>query len=708
MLKNFPTQLQRASRWLPITLLPLLPFAAQAQFNYVPGNAVNASTAYTDLAATGTAIATANTDDGNSAAQAIGFTFTYNGTAFTQFVLNTNGLIRLGAAAPSAANLFFCNVAGCSNVAPVSSTDPADINLIIPFNMDLEASTTGTPEYRVATTGTAPNRVATIQWKNVRDKADAGTAGTTQYGNMQFQVKLYETSNNIEFVYGTFTSTAPDAFRFATVGIKGASSASSQTVLANKASSAAPWTNTIFITGNYTTSLHNIRGTVPPDAGRTYRFVQATVTPPTVPANDDPAGAIALPLAPTCTPTNGTNVGATTTTPAGYANPGCGIAINPKDVWYKFTTAASGVGSTVADIQVTGTPAGQVRVFSAASSAGPFTETGCSAGTAVNTAAGPLRVSSLTPGTTYFVFISGYGSGDTQGAFTICAIGVATPPTPTYLTLPYTESFEGPWVDILSLRDIPTASWRNNPVSGDNSWRREDDGFASANWRYVANEAPTTNFPIPPYVIRSSTGAHSARFHTFGSDAGRQGKLDLYANLSGTGSKTLSFDYINPTGADKLEVFVSTDGGATFAATSVLTATTNATFTAKTVPIASTSATTVIRFQATSDFGDDDLGIDNLQLRVITATRNEALAATVELYPNPAHQGFTLRVPAGSLAASSARLLNALGQVVQSRQLSLPAAGGTTAFDVSRLAAGVYSLELKTGTDLVVKRVVVE
>ena len=170
----------------------------------------------------------------------------------------------------------------------------------------------------------------------------------------------------------------------------------------------------------------------------------------------------------------------------------------------------------------------------------------------------------------------------------------------------------------------------------------------------------------------------------------------------------MSFDYINPTGTDKLEVFVSTDGGTTFGTTPILTAATSATFTAKNVPIVSTSATTVIRFQATSDFGDDDLGIDNLQLRVITATRNEALAATVDLYPNPAHRSFTLSVPAGSLHAASARLLNALGQVVQTQQLSLPAAGGTTAFDVSRLAAGVYSLELKTGSDLVVKRVVVE
>ena len=559
MLKTFSKRLKKASRWLPVALLP---FAAHAQFAYVPANAVNAAGTYTDLAATGTVITTTSTDDANSAAQAIGFTFTYNGTAFNQFVLSTNGLIKLGATAPSAANLFYCNVSNCTNIDPVSSNDPADVNLLMPFNMDLEASAAGTPEYRVATTGTAPNRVATIQWKNVRDKADAGSAGSTQYGNMQFQVKLYETTNNIEFVYGTFTGTAPDAFRFATVGIKGSGSASGQTVLANKISSSALWSTTMFKTGNYTTSMHNIRGTVPPDTGRTYRFVP----------------------------------------------------------------------------------------------------------------------------------------------------GAAPVPAPAvYATLPYSESFEGPWINDKGTRDAPTVNWHNTPVTGDNSWRREDDGFASASWQYQANEMPTTNFPTPPYTTRFSTGAHSARFHSFGSAAGLQGMLDLYVNLSSAGSKTLSFDYINPSGADKLDILLSTDGGATFGTTPLLTVTTSTTFTAKTVSVASTSATSVIRFQATSDFGNDDLGIDNLQLRVITATRNEALAATVALYPNPAHQAFTLIVPAGnSLHAASARLLNALGQVVQTRQLNLPTAGGNTSFDVSSLAAGVYSLELKTGTDLVVKRVVVE
>ncbi|MFD2719163.1 CARDB domain-containing protein [Hymenobacter monticola] len=141
------------------------------------------------------------------------------------------------------------------------------------------------------------------------------------------------------------------------------------------------------------------------------------------PANDDPLGAIALPLATSCTPTNATNAGATTTTPNGYANPGCGVATAPKDVWFRFRTPAAGnPGSTAAAIAVTGTAAGQVRLFSTTvGGAGPFTAIACANGGSNNAQAARLVAAGLTPGATYYVAVSGYGSTDTQGAFTICA-----------------------------------------------------------------------------------------------------------------------------------------------------------------------------------------------------------------------------------------------------------------------------------------------
>ncbi|GAB3860337.1 hypothetical protein GCM10028822_38070 [Hymenobacter terrigena] len=534
--------------------------AAQAQtLNYSTTTAANVAGTYTDLSTTGTAISTANTDDANSAAQNIGFTFNYNGTAFTQFVLNTNGLIRLGSAAPSVANMFGVYETGqtATGVDPIASTNAADVNLIMPFNFDLTAGT-GTPEYRVTTTGTSPNRVCTIQWKNVSDKS--GTSRLSQYANFSFQTKLYETSNRIEFVYGTATASANTAIsRFPSVGIKGSGSANGQTVLANKTTGAAAWSTTTFISGVYSGTTHNFNSTALPDAGRTYRFDTGTPVVPTPPANDDcanavtltpgatctattgttvgatqslpaivcggftgnadddvwykfvatatahtvtvvgsatfdavvdvrsgtcanstnigcadatlgggtetatltgltvgstyyvrvytydtttdtfticvsgataapandnPTGAIALTVGSTCTPTNGTNVGATTTTASGYANPGtCGIAVNPKDVWYSFTTLA---GQTAATVTVTGAPAGLVRVFSAASNAGPFTQVSCSAGTTNNTVAGPVSLTGLTPNTTYYISVAGYGSADTQGAFTICVTSGST------------------------------------------------------------------------------------------------------------------------------------------------------------------------------------------------------------------------------------------------------------------------------------------
>ncbi|WP_208174262.1 fibronectin type III domain-containing protein [Hymenobacter negativus] len=146
--------------------------------------------------------------------------------------------------------------------------------------------------------------------------------------------------------------------------------------------------------------------------------------------NDDPSGAIAVALTADCTSvTYGTNAGAGTTTANGYANPGtasnsCGIATSPKDVWYTFTTPATGAGSVI--ITVTGNPAGQIRAFSSASgTAGPFTQIGCSASGAANMVAPPLTLSGLAASTTYFVRVAGYSTTDTQGAFTLC---ITTPP----------------------------------------------------------------------------------------------------------------------------------------------------------------------------------------------------------------------------------------------------------------------------------------
>src|SRR6476661_246667 len=247
--------------------------AAHAQaLPYVAANVTKVAGTYTDLGTTGTAIAVANNDDANSAALPIGFTFNYNGTAYTDFVLNTNGFIKLGTTAPTGP--MFPNGGQATTGGPADGTET---NLILPFNQDLDAGSAGGTEFRVATTGTAPNRICTIQWKNVKDKAMAamGTSVAigTQYANFSFQVKLYETTSQISFVYGTATpgAAADENPKFVTVGIKGSGTAANQIILGSKASASA-WTATVFAGGLYTGNAHNVRSSVLPTPGFTYNF----------------------------------------------------------------------------------------------------------------------------------------------------------------------------------------------------------------------------------------------------------------------------------------------------------------------------------------------------------------------------------------------------------------------------------------------------
>ena len=276
----FQERFLRAGRPAGGLLLVLLalgagPVAAQ-RLNYDAVNVQNLPGTYTDLGTAGTAIATANFDDANSGVQAIGFSFSFNNTspAATTFTLNTNGFIKLGSMVPSSPFQYPQYAQAATPGGPLGGSDTTSVNIVAPFATDLMAGSAGGTQYRVATTGAAPNRVCTVQWKNVADKPRQASATDTfrigtQYGNFSFQVKLYETSGQIDFVYGPATAgSGADAFRTATVGIKGSSVQAGSLVTVNKGST-GPWTGA----GAFASlTPHNVRRSVLPDAGRTYRF----------------------------------------------------------------------------------------------------------------------------------------------------------------------------------------------------------------------------------------------------------------------------------------------------------------------------------------------------------------------------------------------------------------------------------------------------
>lgn len=170
----------------------------------------------------------------------------------------------------------------------------------------------------------------------------------------------------------------------------------------------------------------------------------------------------------------------------------------------------------------------------------------------------------------------------------------------SYTTLPFTETFENTWINGCDVRDIPSIYWRSSPATGNNSWRREDDGAA---WTSTTGA----------YTPSGSNSAHSARFHSYSASSGTKGSLSLFVDCSsGSSFKKINFDYINTSGSDTLSVLLSTNGGTTF--TRLDSAGVAGSWRNKLIEFVSNSATTVIRFEATSDFGTTDIGLDNVSI----------------------------------------------------------------------------------------------
>ncbi|MBA2746170.1 MAG: hypothetical protein H0U44_08100, partial [Flavisolibacter sp.] len=202
------------------------------------------------------------------------------------------------------------------------------------------------------------------------------------------------------------------------------------------------------------------------------------------------------------------------------------------------------------------------------------------------------------------------------GTATSNVVQVDVTSVPTYAVFPYTQNFES-WVNGCSTSDRPDAHWGNSPSTGNNSWRRNDQG-STANWTSLASGG---------YTPTSSSGLYSARFHTYDAPAGTPGTMDLFIDLSNPApTKFLKFDYINTSGSDVLAVLYSTDGGLTFTQAGTNLGV-SATWTSREFAINSTSATTIIRLRATGDSGVTDIGVDNLSVAVgCSGTPNAGVA----------------------------------------------------------------------------------
>lgn len=190
---------------------------AQSVANYTTSR--NTAISYGSIASTGNSFAgwrnssSLIEDDNRSVATDIGFDFWYNGQRFTQFSVSTNGFIDFSNTTADGGPV--CNAYGyCNSEFSVSSN--GTWLALAPFYDDMTTQGGSDPlgtSIKYLLSGIAPNRVLTIEWVNM-----AVFGNTTPALN--FQVKLYETTGRIEFLYGTMI-TGTNVFSY-TLGINAA------------------------------------------------------------------------------------------------------------------------------------------------------------------------------------------------------------------------------------------------------------------------------------------------------------------------------------------------------------------------------------------------------------------------------------------------------------------------------------------------------
>jgi hypothetical protein len=210
-------------------------------------------------------------------------------------------------------------------------------------------------------------------------------------------------------------------------------------------------------------------------------------------------------------------------------------------------------------------------------------------------------------------------AGTTLAAVASCYYRTATLPVTgltysytrnsSFATLPFNQNFESaPWGTRNSLQDAANITYMSTfPQLGNQAWKRQNETAVNSLW---------TNTGGALAALTASQGTGVARFQSYIATLGYKGYMDFYVNFSTAGTKTLTFDYQNTSGTDALKVYLSVDGGLTFGA-ALTTLGVSTTWATQSATLGTSIATNcVVRFEGTSDYGSDCIGVDNVNISV--------------------------------------------------------------------------------------------
>jgi hypothetical protein len=272
--------------FLLLILIAVIAAQAQSSSNYVFTTDANGSLVLDkngnaiDVSAATNLIATDFTST-NSSLQAIGFDFYFMGKLYTHYIAGNDGVVGLGVSTSPTSILgtTTANDLTRSTFAyPPAGTDNAAV--LAAFWDDLRTARAGAT-VRAVVVGTAPNRTLVIQYNAV---VNTTSTTATDPADAQFQVRLYETTGEIEYAYGKMTIGPASGTVTASIGFSAGATDNTFMAISNLSTYA---TTTIAANEPATQTLvnssvgGNISGLHSPTEGsrRVFRF-----TPPVLPA----------------------------------------------------------------------------------------------------------------------------------------------------------------------------------------------------------------------------------------------------------------------------------------------------------------------------------------------------------------------------------------------------------------------------------------
>ena len=238
-------------------LTSIFTFSQVANYSYSATTSTwSANSSPTAITGLGSAI-----NDALSSSINIGFTFTYDGVAYTQFKASSNGFLTFNTANTLA--------------QPTNNLNTSTDRVILAVLWDDDQTgASGNVNYKL--TGTSPNQVLTIEWLALRWNKNGFSAGT-----IDCQIKLYQNTNVIEYIYnrGSYQSFGNSTGIGASIGLGGATSGDFLSLSDLKASptkSTSSETTTIGASPTDLTTMTASQANTQIPNGTKYRF-----TPPT-------------------------------------------------------------------------------------------------------------------------------------------------------------------------------------------------------------------------------------------------------------------------------------------------------------------------------------------------------------------------------------------------------------------------------------------